>query len=95
MVAVGIHIHYVSPHSPLPEETSMTMYIRHRGDSIPEQVLPFGEDVKDEIRITMHSFISVSHVCSCPNKALHNIHEILKMHPHKEKQSVEMITLAS
>jgi hypothetical protein len=26
----------------------MTMYIRHRGDAIPEQVLSFGEDIKDE-----------------------------------------------
>eukprot|EP00475_Leptophrys_vorax_P024280 TRINITY_DN3349_c1_g1_i1.p1 TRINITY_DN3349_c1_g1~~TRINITY_DN3349_c1_g1_i1.p1 ORF type:complete len:310 (-),score=63.37 TRINITY_DN3349_c1_g1_i1:37-966(-) len=47
-IAVGIHVQYVPPQADLPEATSMTMYIRHRGDAIPEQILPFGEDVKDE-----------------------------------------------
>jgi hypothetical protein len=49
-VAIGIHIQYVSPFDPLPlpEQTTMTMYIRHRGDAIPEQVLSFGEVIKDE-----------------------------------------------
>lgn len=47
-IAVGIHIQYVSPLCPLPDQTSMTMYIQHRGGAISEQVLSFGEDRKED-----------------------------------------------